>query len=132
MWGMNEMMSDLRATVTSSDSDAVDVRLNGRLDGNSAPMVMRLLDDALLVGRPVLRLDLSEVVFIDLRGLEALLQSDAKARAAGATLVLRSPSARVLDMMLLTGTDAILAVEVDLRERRAAAHQAFGVERNGN
>ena len=60
--------------------------------------------------------------------LEALLQADARARQAGATLVLRSPSNRMLDLLVLAGTDVIFAIEVDLRSLREAATQTFGVD----
>jgi len=121
-------MSDLRASVSSAPVDEVIARLEGELDLTSAPMLSQLIDDALSVGRPRVTLDLSGVTFIDLHALEALLQADSRARQAGAELVLRSPSRRVLDLLLLTGTDGVFAVEVDLRTLREAASEAFGIE----
>jgi anti-sigma B factor antagonist len=119
-------MSDLRASVSSAPVDEVLARLEGELDFTSAPMLAQLIDDALSVGRPRVTLDLSGVTFIDRHALEALLQADTRARQASAELVLRSPSRRVLDLLLLTGTDGIFAVEVDLRTRREAATETFG------
>ena len=119
-------MSDLRASVSSAPVDEVLARLEGELDFASAPMLTELIDDALSVGRARVTLDLSGVTFMDLPGLEALLRADVRARQVGAALVLRSPSKRVLDLLLLTGTDGIFAVEVDLRTRREAATEAFG------
>lgn len=63
--------------------------VSGEVDRCSAPELLRQLDEVLDAG---LVLDLSEVEFLDIGGLRALLALDGRVRSAGHRLVLSSVS----------------------------------------
>jgi anti-anti-sigma factor len=107
----------LKATVTAGDP--VIIRLAGELDRSTCSMATSLLDEAIAVGQPIVVLEMSEVSFIDLSGLRALVESQDRARQSGAQLVLRTPSNRVLDMLLLSGNESLFPL--DLTDSTAAA-----------
>jgi anti-sigma B factor antagonist len=56
-------------------------------------------------------IDLTHLRFIDVSGLNVLIQAARRARAAGGTLVLREPSRHVRRLLGVLGLDAELAVE---------------------
>jgi anti-anti-sigma factor len=56
-------------------------------------------------------IDLTHLRFIDVSGLNVLMQAARRARAAGGTLVLREPSRHVRRLLGVLGLDAELAVE---------------------
>lgn len=105
-------MSDLKAEVTSAAELEIAVRLAGALDLSTAPMLGELIDAAVAVTKPTVVLYLSEVTYIDLHGLDALIAAQALARRSGARLLLRSPSRVVLDTLMLTGADALMTIEL--------------------
>jgi anti-anti-sigma factor len=74
-------------------------------------MVMNLITSAVDVGKPTVTLDLSGVTFIDSEGLAALLAAERLTDGAGMLLVLRSPSRRVMDLLLLSGLDCAFSIE---------------------
>jgi anti-sigma B factor antagonist len=112
---MNEGL--LKATVTTGE--AVVLKLVGDLHAPTVSMMSDLLDAAMTVGRPTVTVDMSEISFIDLNGLDVLLESLDQARQNQVQLVLRSPSNRVLDMLLLSGCDNLFTL--DLTDHNAAA-----------
>jgi anti-sigma B factor antagonist len=62
-------------------------------------------------GRVELVVDLAQLSFIDVSGLNVLLLAARRARADGGTLVLRSPSRHVRRLLGVLRLDAELAVE---------------------
>jgi anti-anti-sigma factor len=107
----------LKAIVTAGDP--VIVRLVGELDRSTCLMATSLLAEAIAIGKPIVVLELSEVSFIDLSGLRALVGSHDRARQSGVQLLLRTPSNRVLDMLLLSGNEDLFPL--DLTDSTAAA-----------
>ena len=53
------------------------------------------------------------VTSVDLHALDVLARAQFHAANNGASLVVRSPSRRVVDMLLLTGVDALISIELD-------------------
>ena len=62
-------------------------------------------------GKVEVVIDLARLSFIDVSGLNVLVLSSRRARAAGGTLVLRSPSRHVRRLLDVLRLDAELAVE---------------------
>ena len=62
-------------------------------------------------GRVELVIDLARLSFIDVSGLNVLVLAARRARAAGGSLVLRSPSRHVRRLLDVLRLDAELAVE---------------------
>lgn len=71
----------------SADTTRADWCLRGELDLMTAPVLARLVDQQLALGRPVLRLNLSAVAFCDVVGLEALNEAHRRCAEAGGRLV---------------------------------------------
>ena len=112
---MNEGL--LKAIVTAGDP--VIIRLAGELDRSTCSMATSLLDEAIAIGKPIVVLEMSEVSFIDLSGLRALVEAQVRAGQGGVQLVLRTPSNRVLNMLLLSGNDHLFPL--DLTDSTSAA-----------
>jgi stage II sporulation protein AA (anti-sigma F factor antagonist) len=62
-------------------------------------------------GKVDLVIDLSQLRFIDVSGINVLLRAARQARAGGGTLVLRSPNRTVRRLLDVLGLDGELAVE---------------------
>jgi anti-anti-sigma factor len=62
-------------------------------------------------GKVELVIDLAQLRFIDVSGINVLVQAARRARAGGGTLVLRSPSSHVRRLLDVLRLDAELAVE---------------------
>jgi anti-anti-sigma factor len=107
----------LKATLTAGDP--VIIRLVGELDRSTCSMATSLLDEAIAIGKPIVVLDMIEVSFIDLSGLRALVEAQVRAGQGGVQLVLRTPSNRVLNMLLLSGNDHLFPL--DLTDSTSAA-----------
>lgn len=98
--------SELKASVSNRTARCVEVVLEGRLEEGSVELLANVVEAAVEVGKPIIRLDLSGVTFIDMCGLDALLDANWSARRAGSALELVAPW-RVMDMLALTGTDGL-------------------------
>lgn len=83
--------------------------VRGELDQFSAVTLERMLDDVLLEPRPV-HLDLAEVAFIDVAGVEVILRAH---RRHGATVRLSLVSPSVERLLRLTRLADHLPVSVD-------------------
>lgn len=77
--------------------------LEGELDMGSAPDLLAVADDVLARGGSDIVLDLSELEFVDSSGLSTLLLLSRRVAALGGTVTLRSPSARVEQVLQVTG-----------------------------
>jgi anti-anti-sigma factor len=115
----------LKATVTTGD--VVVLRLDGELAFTSGSMLNDLLDAALDVGKRTIVLDTSGITFIDLHGLDVLVDAQYRAAQREIRIVLRAPSRQVLDMLLLTGRDNLFPI--DLTDAVAAGPAAQLLER---
>ncbi|MDT7649703.1 MAG: hypothetical protein QOI36_1109 [Pseudonocardiales bacterium] len=107
--------SPILRVVVSADRNGAslryDVRLVGELDLASVGSLTDALE-ALRDERPELVvIDLSELRFVDARGLSALVDIDRDLRAVGGSLVLARPDPHVRRVLTLTAVDT----QIDVR-----------------
>jgi anti-sigma B factor antagonist len=86
------------------------VKISGELDLRTRDQLVHTAgEQADRGGRLVL--DLSELTFCDSTGLAGLVRLHKRADAAGGTLVLRAPTARVRHLLSLTGLTRLFPIE---------------------
>lgn len=103
------------ASVRAGPSHTV-VRLTGEWDVTVCDRLHALLAAQLLAGTRHLVVDLSEVTFLDLSCLYALLEGGRMAHGADGTMQLVSPQPVVVRLMTLLGVDRLFAVRTDVVE----------------
>jgi anti-sigma B factor antagonist len=99
------------ASVTHSDGNAV-VLLVGELDLTSAPLLRRTLNKLVASGYPQIVLDLAELSFVDSQGLAVLIVTNERLSRSGRSLILRSPSPSVRELLQLMGLGDIFTTEI--------------------
>ncbi len=83
----------------------------GDIDHHSAGCLRRAADREIFDWRPkTVRLDLSRVAFMDSAGLGFILGRSRTAQQAGARFLVWHPTARILKLLRLAGTEKILEV----------------------
>lgn len=92
-------------------ADGSEVVLRGRLDVQTVADVRLALHEAIDAGAGPLVLDLSAAEIMDATGLGVLIGGHRRAERAGRTLVLRSPSERLLRLLVAMRLHRILHVE---------------------
>jgi anti-sigma B factor antagonist len=85
--------------------------VEGELDLASAPLLSDLIDMGLDVGKPMVVLEMSGITFMDSQGLKTLMLAEKRARESGISLVLRSPTTRVRDLLMLTGVESMFSID---------------------
>ena len=98
---------------TLSVSEINDIRVIeviGRLDGDSAPDLGRLLDQAIDEGYHRLVLDLGSVDYLSSPGLREIVRVFKRVQQASGDLRLANPSDRVIEVMELAGLDTVLQI----------------------
>jgi anti-anti-sigma factor len=102
----------LRNIAIVQEGRDADFRLIGELEVTNVEAVAQRLESALLHGDR-LRLDLSEVTFIDSRGVQMLVRLGALAEEVDLTpVVMNSPSEEVRKVLLIAVPDGLPGVEV--------------------
>ena len=94
-----------------SVEETVAIRVAGELDLSTADALRRLLERALRSGRPVL-IDLSDVTFIDVSGLRAVLDPAASGRGTSGCVVTVVASPAVLRLLRLLPIDVGRSIRV--------------------
>jgi anti-sigma B factor antagonist len=122
-----------RLTITTHRSgEEIRVRLVGELDIGNAAEFEETLMAAEAAHAGCIRVDLSELEFLDSAGLRAILSAQLRAAVGGDTLVLVPGPERVQRLFAMTGTADLLHFEDDqeppdnVRElpgRRFGAHR---------
>jgi len=85
------------------DSDGtVRLQLEGELDAHSAPEFQRVLSESISPGA-VVKVDLSDVSFVDSSGLAALLDARGRLEAAGGGLYVVGASEAAARLFAITG-----------------------------
>ncbi|MFF9915368.1 STAS domain-containing protein [Streptomyces sp. NPDC013457] len=99
-------MNELTVT-TRQNTDATVITVSGEIDLASCPALERVIHLTPADGAP-LRLDMSEVTFMDSSGLNLLLRLHRRLQGEGSPLVLTGLQDRVLRVLELTGANAVL------------------------
>jgi len=102
---------DLSATVVGADGGEIVIELNGDVDLSSAALITSVVDSALAEGGPKITVDMSGVTFLDSRGIRALLMAQRTAERRGSVLVLRSPTKRTMDVLVMSGCATMLSIQ---------------------
>jgi len=105
----NEELVDPTERLTIIHGSDGTVFLEGELDAYTAPTLESELSDGPTEGD--LRLDLSQVSFMDSTGIRAVIKADNELRARDHALVIVSPSPAVLRLLQLTSLDEHLRIE---------------------
>lgn len=92
------------------------VRVSGDLDMATGAPLWAVLDGHLAAGRRYLRLDLSDVAFIDAATLTGIVRIHQCALAERGRLLLTGVRPRVARVLRLGGVDRVLFVSTPLRE----------------
>lgn len=90
----------------SSNPDELSLQLDGELDAFSVRDLVARLDELRAAGRVDVRLDMTQVTFVDSAGLQALIEQDEVFRQEGGRLVVERPAGpvrRVLQLAELAG-----------------------------
>ena len=85
------------------------VALSGELDLDDVDRVRAQLHDAIAAGARSLDVDVSQVTFMDLTTLRALLETDRALRARGGRLRLTGPCPAVRRLLAITATGHLAA-----------------------
>ena len=92
--------------------DTVTAYLRGEIDHHSASELRRELDDYISRHRPrILRLDASQVAFMDSSGLGLMMGRYALMQRMGGELILCRPTPSVLRMVSMAGMERIIKIE---------------------
>ena len=94
----------------SAGSEVTLLEVAGEIDIGTSPHLHRELE-LLLASRNTLVLDMAKVEFIDASGIGVLLDVARHARSLGATMLLRSPSRRVVRVLDILQINGALAIE---------------------
>jgi anti-sigma B factor antagonist len=100
-------------TETVPGDGCVTVRVSGEIDLHTAPTLRDAALTALHQHGPILRLDLSDVPFMDSTGLEVLLATRRRAELEGGSLTLLGPSSAVRRVIEVTGLDKVFTIAAD-------------------
>jgi anti-sigma B factor antagonist len=92
------------------DASRANLKVVGELDLATAAPLWAVLQGHLAAGRRYLRLDLSEVTFIDATALSGIARAHRDLLAVRGTLVITGVRARVHRVLRLTGLDEVLFV----------------------
>lgn len=93
---------------TLKENDNLTIQLEGRLDSITAPELTTYIQEETFQGLVV---DLTEVSYISSAGLRSLLVCRQKSDANKASMVVKNPSAAVLDVMKMSGFNKMLTIE---------------------
>ena len=114
MAGMPTRLTLRTSTVdVETTSDRIVVRIAGELDMADADQVGAVLIDAVDSGKPIVRLDLSDLKFADSSAIKAILIGAQAAEEGGITYELVNPRGLVKRLLEVTGLDQALLVTND-------------------
>ena len=105
-------MISTKDRVVFSGEGEVTAKLKGEIDHHHAAEFRRCLDDYICRNRPsLLRLDVSDVSFMDSSGLGLLMGRYALLKRTGGDLVLYKPSKEMMRIITLSGMERVLKIE---------------------
>lgn len=92
------------------------LRIDGRVDGSTAPILERRINHLLDEHRDQLILDFTRVDYLSSAGLRVLLSASKKAKEKKGSLILFSLQEEVLEIVKMTGFDRILHICLNEKE----------------
>ena len=96
----------------AQDSTDLVLRLAGDLDVSHATELVRRIDDLTqMTFEPRIVIETSQVTFIDSTGTQALILANRRCLDAGGSLLIRSPTRPVEQILRITGLDQVLTVD---------------------
>jgi anti-sigma B factor antagonist len=98
---------------TESTGDRHHVALAGRFDAHETANFRVVVEPLVCQAGAAVRLDLTEVVFIDSSALAELVRADKQAKAAGSELMLARLSTAVRVILELTALDLVFLVAAE-------------------
>lgn len=108
-WGAD---SPLLAMVVP-DTVATDMRLVGELDLATVRVLTTLIEQQIATGHLDVHINLSDLVFCDLRGLRGLLEGRRRLASAGGRLTLTGPRPLLCRVAVLVGVAAEFGWQVE-------------------
>lgn len=110
---MSEPIQDQVTVSTDERPSGIVVTVVGVVDASTLTEVSTVLTDAQRDGR-IVYVDLSEVTFMDSRGLGALIAANERAREGAAAIRLHAPSDAVRRLLTISGVTAVLVEAEEL------------------
>jgi anti-anti-sigma factor len=107
--------NDLKLDVTTALADATRaiIQVRGDLDAANCQLLTAVLDNHLRLGHRFVRLDLSQLEFLDAAGLRALVAGHNQFLAARGNLILTNLRPIVVRLLSLTELDQALLIADD-------------------
>jgi anti-sigma B factor antagonist len=90
------------------------VSVSGRVDSNTAPTFEDALKKVIDGGQHNVILELGEVEFMSSAGLRGMVSSLKACKSGGGSLVIATPSSRVVEVLQLAGLTSLFAVFDDV------------------
>jgi anti-anti-sigma factor len=100
------------------DKNVTLVRLSGRLDARTSPLVRSTLQNLLENEQLKIVIDLQEVPFIDSSGLAALVSGLRMARAKGGNIALSGAQSQAHIVFRLTMLDRVFSIQPTFEEAK--------------
>ncbi len=113
----------LEIVTERSDATRATLRLRGEMDLANADLLTAALADQLSFGHRFVRLDLSELSFLDCAGLRALVQAHNDFLAARGSLILTGIQPLLARLLAITRLDEALLIADGCEPRRPARRQ---------
>ena len=107
------VVEDLYSVSFEDHGEVLVVRLGGRLDAATAPVIEKQVVTQIEEGRTQILLDFADVHYLSSAGMRLLLSAAKKLKAANGTFVLCSLSDMILDVIRMAGFDSILNIQAD-------------------
>lgn len=86
------------------------IRLEGRLDASTAPLLETKMNEMEAAGKNLFLLDFSKVDYLSSAGMRLLLSSTKKAKAKGGKVAFCSMSDEVMEIIKMAGFERILSI----------------------
>lgn len=96
--------------IEKSIGDPIVVKLNGRLDTASAPEFENVMNELILLVKPII-IDLKELDYVSSAGLRVFLMAQKKVNANTSSMKIINVNEIILDIFKMTGFTEILTIE---------------------
>jgi anti-anti-sigma factor len=115
----NGVVALVPVETVAQDDWRAGVRLRGHVDLANADQVLAELQRHVEAGRRLLRVDTTDVEFIDSTAMSALVTVDALCRAQQGSLILTGTTPRLRRLLSIAGLDRLLLVDNADHDRQA-------------